>query len=175
MYKYVSYIWMSLAVLFVQIFLVDNINLGASMAIWMRPMLFPIVVLLLPVEWKTIWVLLVAYVIGYIMDVSVGGEGLYVATLLPIALLRPWLLYITTNRNVVAVGQPQQLSSLNTRQLMLYLGVTLLIHHSLFFFLEALSLNNFMQVVMTIILSLALSMLIGWFIVRLFISKVLVR
>ena len=175
MYKYMSYIWMSLAVLFVQIFLIDNINLGASMSIWMRPMLFPLIVLLLPVEWKTIWVLLVAYAVGYIMDVSVGGEGLYVATLLPIALLRPWLLYITTNRNVVAVGQSQQLSSLNTRQLMLYLGTTLLVHHTLFFFMEALSLNNFMQVVMTIILSLALSMLIGWFVVRLFITKVLVR
>lgn len=170
-----SYIWLSIAVLFLQIFLLDNINLGASIAIWMRPMLFPLIVLLLPTEWKTIWVILVAYAVGYTMDIAVGGEGLYVATLLPIALIRPWLLYITTSRSMEGSGQKNLLSHLRPRQLMLYIGATLLVHHTLFFLMEALSLNNLMQIILTIIFSLALSLIIGWLVVRIFISKVLVR
>ena len=170
-----SYIWMSLAVLFLQIFLIDNINIGTSVALWMRPMLFPLIVLLLPIEWKTIWVLIVAYVVGYIMDISVGGEGLYVATLLPLSLIRSSIVYITTRRNVEAGEQKQLLARLTTRQLMLYIAAMLFIHHTLFFFMEALSFNHIMQVMLTILSSLALSLLLGWFVVRIFISKVLVQ
>jgi hypothetical protein len=169
------YIWMSLAVLFVQIFLLDNINIGASVALWMRPMIFPLIVLLLPMQWKMIWVMLVAYVVGYLMDISLGGEGLYVATLLPLALIRPTLIYIIGRHSVDMTDEKHLLARLSAWQLMLYIVSALLIHHTLFFFLEALSLSHFMQVMLTILFSLLLSTIMGWFVVRLFISKVLVR
>lgn len=175
MYKYMSYVWMSLAVLFVQIFILDNINIGASVAIWMRPMIFPLIVLLLPTEWKMIWVIVVAYVTGYIMDISLGGEGLYAATLLPIAVIRPWLLYLTTHRSLEADGQSHLLLRLNVRQLMTYIAAALLVHHALFFFMEVLSFSDVVRLMLTIVLSTLMSLLIGWFVVRLFISKVLVR
>lgn len=175
MYKYVSYIWLSLAVLFVQIFLLDNINIGASVALWMRPMIFPLIVLLLPLEWKMIWVVLVSYGIGYVMDISLGGEGLYAATLLPISLIRPSLVYLIGHHSIDLGETKHLLSRLTARQMMLYITSALFIHHTLFFFFEALSLSHFMQVVMTILCSLLLSTIIGWFVVRLFISKVLVK
>ena len=170
-----SYIWMSLAVLFVQIFLLDNINIGASVVLWMRPMIFPLIVLLLPMHWKMIWVVLAAYGVGYIMDISLGGEGLYVATLLPLALIRPTLIYLIGRHSVDISDEKHILSRLGTWQMMLYIASALLIHHTLFFFLEALSFSHFGQVVLTIIFSMLLSTTIGWFVVRLFISKVLVR
>ena len=170
-----SYVWMCLVVLFVQIFLLDNINIGASVAIWMRPMIFPLVVLLLPIELKMIWVLIISYVVGFTMDISVGGEGLYAATLLPLALIRPTLVYITTSRSIEAGDQTQLLTKLSLRQLMLYIASGLLIHHALFFMLEALSFNDVGRLLLTILLSTLLSLAIGWFVVRIFISKVLLR
>lgn len=167
--------WLCLAVLFVQIFLLDNINIGASVGVWMRPMIFPLVVLLLPIELKMIWVMLAAYAVGYTMDISVGGEGLYAATLLPIALIRPTLVYITTRRSVEAGDQAQLLAKLSLRQLMLYILAGLMVHHALFFTLEVLSLNNPGRLLATILLSVVLSMAIGWFVVRIFISKVMMR
>lgn len=175
MYKKMSYMWLCLAVLFVQIFLLDNINIGASVGVWMRPMIFPLVVLLLPIELKMIWVMLAAYAVGYTMDISVGGEGLYAATLLPIALIRPTLVYITTRRSVEAGDQAQLLAKLSLRQLMLYILAGLMVHHALFFTLEVLSLNNPGRLLATILLSVVLSMAIGWFVVRIFISKVMMR
>lgn len=175
MYKKMSYIWLCIAVLFVQIFLLDNINIGASLGIWMRPMIFPLVVLLLPIELKMIWVMLVAYGVGCTMDLSIGGEGLYVATLLPLALLRPTIVYVTTRRSVEVGDQAQLLTKLSLRQLMLYIFASLLLHHALFFTLEVLSFSNPGRLLATIILSTLLSMAIGWFVVRIFISKVLMR
>ena len=73
MFKNIAYFWMAVALLFAQIFILDEV----SMALWLRPMIFPLVVLLLPIEWRTIWTVLVALLLGIFMDVSLGGQGLY--------------------------------------------------------------------------------------------------
>ncbi|MBQ2364313.1 MAG: hypothetical protein II288_01960 [Alistipes sp.] len=175
MYKYLSYIWLALLVLFVQIFLLDNIDIGASFAVWVRPMIFPIIVLLLPMELKNIWVILAAYAVGMAMDVSLGGSGLYVATLLPLSLVRSTLLYMTTRRSVEMGDQTELLSRLSVRQLMYYVTAALLLYHALFFFMEALTFSGLMRLVATIIFSTAVSLLVAWPIIRMFLSKVVAR
>lgn len=172
MYKYTPYIWLVLAVVLVQVFLLDNIDLGASISILIRPMIFPLAVLLLPVEWKSVWVLLVSYAVALVLDIMLGGSGLYVLTLLPIALLRRTLLYATTHRSVESSDQSQLFSRMRLGQLMLYIGVALLLHHTLFFAMETLSMANFGRLVATILLSTLCSLLLSWPIVRLFTSKV---
>ncbi len=158
--------------MFVQIFLLDNIDLGASISIWVRPMIFPLIVLLLPVEWRSIWVLLVTYVVALLMDLLLGGSGIYVITLLPIALFRSALLFLTTRRSMDSTEQSQLLARMPLGQLMVYVATSLLLYHTLFFVMETLSLANFFSLLMTIILSTLCSLLISWPIVRLFTSKV---
>ena len=172
MYKYAPHIWLCLVVMFVQIFLLDNIDLGASISIWVRPMIFPLIVLLLPVEWRSIWVLLVTYVVALLMDLLLGGSGIYVITLLPIALFRSALLFIATRRSMDSTDQSQLLARMPLGQLMVYVATSLLLYHTLFFVMETLSLANFFSLLMTIILSTLCSLLISWPIVRLFTSKV---
>lgn len=172
MYKYTPYIWLALVVVLAQIFLLDNIDIGASISVLIRPMIFPLIVLLLPVEWRSIWVLLISYVVALILDSMLGGSGIYVITLLPIALLRSTLLFITTHRSVESSDQSQLLSRMSVGQLMLYIGVALLLHHSLFFAMETLSTANLGRLIATIVLSTGSSLLLSWPIVRLFTSKV---
>jgi hypothetical protein len=172
MYKYTPYIWLTLAVVLTQVFLLDNIDLGASISVLIRPMIFPLIVLLLPVEWRSIWVMLTSYAVALFLDIMLGGAGLYVITLLPIALLRTSLLYMTTHRSVESSDQTQLFARMRHGQLMLYIGVALLLHHTLFFAMETLSLANFWRLATTILLSTSCSLLLSWPIVRLFTSKV---
>ena len=81
MFKSILYFWVTLALLFLQIFILDEI----SIALWLRPMIFPIVILLLPFEWLSIWVILATLALGIFMDTAMGGGGLYTSTLLPLA------------------------------------------------------------------------------------------
>ena len=171
MYRYISYLWMSVAVLFVQIFILDNISLAA----WMRPMIFPVIVLLLPTEWRLIWVILSTFAVGFIMDLALGGSGLYVASLLPLAAMRSWLLFVTTHRSAETGEQKQLLARLNVRQLMVYMATALLIHHALFFGLEALSFASPVRLLMSTLFSALLSLLLSWFVVRIFTTKVIMR
>ncbi|MBO5890594.1 MAG: hypothetical protein J6Q28_04100 [Alistipes sp.] len=168
MFKSVAYFWMSVALLFVQIFILDEI----SMALWLRPMIFPLVILLLPIEWRTIWVVVVALLLGIFMDVSLGGQGLYTSTLLPLAVMRRWVLYLTTRRSVESGDQTSLLSRMPLRQVMIYVGAMLVLHHTMFFVLESLSMIRMMQLIVTILFSALLSSLLLWPIVGLFLKKI---
>lgn len=157
--------------LFLQIFILDEL----SIAMWLRPMLFPLIVVLLPMEWRKIWVMLSALAVGIIMDVSLGGAGLYTATLLPLSVMRRWILYVTTHRSIEAGDQTSLLSRMPLRQLMIYVAAMLLLHHTLFFILETLSFVTPLRLIATIVFSMALSLVISWPILRLFISKIVTK
>lgn len=168
MFKSIAYFWMAVALLFAELFILGEI----SIAMWLRPMIFPLVILLLPIEWRTIWVVLASLLLGIFMDVSLGGMGLYTSTLLPLAIVRRWILYLTTRRSIEAGDQTSLFSRMPLHQVMIYVGAMLLLHHAMFFGLEALSFVGAMQFVATIIFSTLLSLLLSWPVVGLFLKKI---
>lgn len=171
MFKNLSYLWMALAIMVVQIFLLDEL----SIAMWIRPMIFPLVVILLQMEWRTIWVLLVGALVGLTMDFALGGAGLYTATLLPLAMIRRWMLYLTTRRSIEYGDQTSVLSRLSRGQLMGYTVTMLAIHHTLFFAMETLSLAHPLRLVATIICSTLISAAVAWPIIRIFTLKIVTK
>lgn len=168
MFKYIPYLLITMVVMLVQIFIIDQL----SIAMWLRPMIFPLVVVLLPMEWRMIWVILITLAVSVVMDLSLGGAGLYTATLLPIALLRPTILFITTGRSVEPGDQSPLLSRIGIGHTMAFLAAMFFIHHLMFFALETLSLTNVLQLIMTIIFSTLLSTILAWPVVRIYNSKV---
>lgn len=168
MFKSILYFWMALALLFLQIFILDEI----SIAIWLRPMIFPLIILLLPIEWRTIWVIVAALLLGIVMDTALGGAGLYTSTLLPVAVMRRWILFLTTRRSVEAGDQTSLLSRMPLRQVMIYVGAMMLLYNTMYLVLESLSSVGKMQLVATIISSTILSLILELPIVRLFLKKV---
>lgn len=168
MFKSILYFWVTLALLFLQIFILDEI----SIALWLRPMIFPIVILLLPFEWLSIWVILATLALGIFMDTAMGGGGLYTSTLLPLAVTRNWILFLTTRRSVESGDQTSLLSRMPLRQVMIYVSAMLLVYNTMFFMLEALSTVNTLQLIATIICSTVLSVALAWPIVHLFLKRV---
>lgn len=167
MYRYRSYVWLFLAVMALQILLLDNL----SLSIWLRPMIFPVVILLLPVEWRTVWVLLAAAATGWILDAATGCQGLYTASLLPIAMIRAAIIRLTANREVEQNDQSQLLPSLSRKQLAVYISVAVVLHHTMFFFLETMSATLLWYTVLKVVASGALSILLSWLIASYFMSK----
>lgn len=168
MYKHFTYFWLAFAIVVVQIFLLDNI----SIAMWLRPMIFPLVVLLLPMEWRMVWALVVALAVGVTMDLALGGSGLYTSSLLPLAVLRPWIMYLTTGRTVEHDDQSALLSRLLTKQCMFYVAGAVLVHHTLFFLLETLSFASPLRLVATIACSTLLTLVVAAPVIQLFKSKI---
>jgi hypothetical protein len=162
---------MAIAIMLVQIFLLDEL----SIAMWLRPMIFPLVVILLQVEWRTIWVLLISTLVGIVMDLALGGAGLYTATIVPLAMLRRWILFLTTRRSIEQGDQTSVLSRLSSGLLMGYTATMLAIHHTLFFVMESLSLAHPLHLLATIVCSTILSAAIAWPIIRIFTLKIVTK
>ncbi|MBQ5737100.1 MAG: hypothetical protein IIV52_05265 [Alistipes sp.] len=171
MFRNIPYLTMTVVLLLLQIFVLDEL----SIALWIRPMLFPLIVMLLPMELRTIWVLLASLGVGVVMDVALGGAGLYTATLLPLVVLRHWVMYITTGRSVEFGDQSSLLSRLPLPQLMIYATAMLGLHHTMFFLLETLSFISPLRLIATIVLSTLMSVVVAWPILRLFLSKIVVK
>lgn len=168
MFKSILYFCVTLVLLFLQVFILDEI----SIALWLRPMVFPLIILLLPFEWLSIWVILVALALGIFMDTAMGGAGLYTSTLLPIAVTRNWMLFLTTRRSVESGDQTSLLSRMPLRQVMIYVSAMLLVYNVMFFVLETLSSVGTFQFIATVICSTIMSIVLAWPIVRLFLKRV---
>lgn len=171
MFKNLSYFWLSLAIIVLQIFLIDAL----SIAMWLRPMIFPLVVILLQMEWRQIWVLLTSTLVGVTMDLALGGAGLYTATLVPLTVLRRWVMYITTKRSIEQGAQSSLLSRLSSRQIMVYTAIMLTIHHTMFFTMETLSFAHPLQLFATIVCSTLLSVLLAWPLIGIFTRKIVAQ
>ncbi|MFG6353982.1 MAG: hypothetical protein K1V69_00985 [Alistipes sp.] len=158
MYRYRSYIWLFLIALSAQLFILNNL----SLSIWLRPMIFSAAVLLLPVEWRTVWVLAAAAAAGWTLDMATGCQGLYTASLLPLAMMRGAIVRLTANRSVEPSDQTDVLVSLSRKQLFIYLAAGIVLHHAMFFFLETMSLTFFWQTAGRIFASSALALALVW-------------
>lgn len=167
MYRYRSYIWLFLVVMTFQILLLDNL----SLSMWLRPMIFPVVILLLPIEWRTVWVLLAAAVTGWILDGVTGCQGLYTASLLPLAMIRAAIIRLTANRGVEQSDQSELLYSLSRRQLATYISVAMVLHHTMFFFLETMSAALLWPTLAKIAASSLLSIMLAWLATSYFMTK----
>ena len=104
--------------------------------------------------------------------VAVGGSGLYTATIVPLAIMRRWILYLTTRRSIEPGDQTSVLSRLNRYQMMGYTVAMLAIHHTLFFATEALTLSRPFYLIATIVCSTLLSSAVAWPIIRIFTLKI---
>lgn len=167
MYKYASYIWLFIAVMAMQILLLDNL----SLSMWLRPMIFPVIILLLPIEWRTVWVLLAAAATGWILDFTTGCQGLYTASLLPLAMVRAAIIRLTAHRGVEQTDQSELLTRLNRKQLFTYIAAAMVLHHAMFFFLETTSAVLLWYTLLKTIASAALSTLLAWLAAAYFMSK----
>lgn len=171
MLKNLSYLWMSLSIMFVQIFLLDQL----SIAMWLRPMIFPLIVILLQMEWRAIWTLLIGTLVGLTMDLALGGAGLYTATIVPLVAIRRWILYLTTGRSIEQGDQTSVLSRLSRLQIMGYTVTMFAIHHTMFFMMESLSFAHFWHLLATIVCSTLLSTAVAWPIIRIFTLKIVTK
>jgi hypothetical protein len=84
-------------------------------------------------------------------------------------------MYITTGRSVEFGDQSSLLSRLPLRQLMIYATAMLGLHHTMFFLLETLSFISPLRLIATIVLSTLMSVVMAWPILRLFLSKIVVK
>lgn len=154
-----------------QAFLFNNFTIS----VWFNPLIYIAFVALLPLETPHGWVLMAGLASGLTADWFMGAAGINTIATVLAAFLRPFLLALLFDKENIREGGIPSPERLGTWGFVRYLAVFVLLHHFVFFVLEALSWAHFGQTLLRLAVSGVATVGFTWLMARLFTSKLTVR
>ena len=171
MYRTLPYLGLFVAAVLLQIFLFDNL----SISIYLNPLVYIVFIALLPLDAQPVTLLGAGLLLGVVMDQAMGSAGINTIVTLPVAFFRPQIAAMICGRENIREGGIPSPGRLGSHKFFVYLLTLTMIHHTLFFLLEALSWSHLFHTVVRIVVSSAVSAAFSWIITRIFTAKLPAR
>jgi hypothetical protein len=159
-----KYIGLFVVAIVLQLFLFDSLNLSS----YINPMVYIAFIVLLPMNARPFWVLVLGLVTGVLMDVTEGGAGLYTIATLAVAYVRPFVLNLVVGKEYVDEGGAPSVKSIGAGKFARYASIVVYLQCIVFFSLEAINWHYFYLVALKIALSGGLTFLFVWLTALLF-------
>ena len=169
MQRYLSYVGMFIGVVLLQIFLIDNISLG----IYFHPLIYVAFIILLPLDMLPVWVVLLSATLGLTMDMMTGMCGLNVIAATATGFARMAIIGFTSGLNTGVDDTIPALYRLPQKNLLTYIILMVLMHSIIYFVMESLSMAHLFHTLLRVIVSDVVCVVIVWYIVKLFVEKIL--
>jgi hypothetical protein len=162
-----GYIMLTLVVLFVQVFVLNNLSITPLVA----PMVYIVLIAMLPIELSQWKMLGIGLLLGVVMDATMGTVGLNTLVTLPIAFFRRPILFAFTGMSSISKeeGVPS-VKKLGVR-FHRYIIAIVVLHSLLFYFAEWLSFDNFGTLLLRILCSTLCSLVLDYIIILLFVRR----
>lgn len=127
-----KYVLLFLGLTLLQVLILNNIQLGGLI----NPYAYILLILLLPIEIPTWWLMLVAFVSGLSIDIFSNTPGLHASATVFAAFVRPQVLRLLSSRDEYEVGKPPRIYNYGFSWFIRYVSTIVIIHHTLLFFVE---------------------------------------
>jgi hypothetical protein len=160
---------MFIGVVLLQIFLIDNISLG----IYFHPLIYVAFIILLPLDMLPVWVVLLSATLGLTMDMMTGMCGLNVIAATATGFARMAIIGFTSGLNTGVDDTIPALYRLPQKNLLTYIILMVLMHSIIYFVMESLSMAHMFHTLLRIVVSDVVAVVIVWYIVKLFVEKIL--
>jgi hypothetical protein len=134
------------------------------------PMIYPLFILLLPVYSSPVLLLILAFGLGYIIDVATNGGGINTASLVAMAYSRKYVLTLLKPLSGYEKESIPSITFFGMQWFLKYLIISILIHQLSFYFLDAMSLKNFFYTLLRGLSGSFITIIIIWIIYLLFVS-----
>lgn len=166
-----AYILLFVILSLVQIFLLNNLVVGTFLC----PLIYIAFIILLRLDTMPIVLLGCSLAMGMLMDMTMGVAGINTIATLLVGFLRPTLIRLVSPREEFRDDGVPSPERMGVSLFWSYIVVMILLHHTVFFTLEALSWGHFMRTVLRILLSSGATLLLVWLTERLFTAKISAR
>ncbi len=137
----------------VQVLILNNLEVGAGI----YPMLYPLFILLLPIEMATVTLMFISFFFGLTIDAFSNTFGLHASAAVVFAFFRPLIFKLFAPRDGFETGEMNAMNLLAIRWFIVSYIVLLFIHHIWFFIIEVFKWNEFLLILQKIILSVPIS------------------
>lgn len=150
----------------IQILVLNNVQISG----YINPFVYILFIMLLPPKMPKAIVLILAFIMGFTIDVFSDSYGIHSSATVLLAFLRPKVLAL------VSVKGGEDLEAIGIKQLRInrfftYSGILCLIHHFTLFYLEAFRLNEFFDTFLRALYSSVISISMMILIESLFSNK----
>lgn len=132
MHRFLEYALLLFVVVVLQVFLFDNLRTG----FYLNPFVYPAFVILLPVKVRGYLLLLLAALVGVVMDVFMGTPAINTMATVFMAFCRPGVLRLFLGRDELDEGGVPNIRKMGVRRFLYYSAILVLIHSAAFFMLE---------------------------------------
>lgn len=160
-YKNIKYI----IILLIQILIIDTLPLGHFYI-----MLYPCTILLMPVSLPRAVVIVASFVIGFLVDWFCNGNGFHTASLTMLGYFRYYLLQYLEPSSKWNKNDAPNLYQQGLNWFIKYISISILLHHSYYYFLESFSTHNlyvtFKKIFISTIISSIFIILINLFFLK---------
>ncbi|MBK8443497.1 MAG: rod shape-determining protein MreD [Sphingobacteriales bacterium] len=157
------------ALIGIQIFLLNRIELHG----YITPFIYPLFVLLLPFQMPVSAVLLLGFLSGLTIDLSIDTLGIHAAATTLMAFVRSFIIEVIEPRLGYDNNDKPTWACMGYRWFLIYAGVAVLFHQTAYYLIEALSFEYFHLMALKILASSAVALLLMSFHQILFYKKVL--
>jgi rod shape-determining protein MreD len=120
-----------------QVLLLNEIELFA----FINPYVYPLIILILPADTQRLKILLLAFFLGWGVDIFEGSGGIHAFATTTIGFIRPALLRLVATQGGLEF-EKLSLKSMGIRRFSVYVLSTLFIHHYLLFAMDGFSLRG---------------------------------
>jgi hypothetical protein len=169
MQKILTYAGAFILLVVLQIFLIDNISLG----IYFHPLIYVAFIIILPLDMRPVWVVLLSALLGLTMDMATGMCGLNVIAATATGFARSAIIGFSSGLNTGIDDTIPAIYRLPQKNLMTYMVSMILLHSAIYFLVEALSMAHLFHTLLRIVVSDVVAVVIIWYIVKLFVEKIL--
>ena len=139
----------------IQVLLLNNVQISG----YLNPYVYILFIMLLPPKMPKAIVLVLAFIMGFTIDIFADSFGIHTAASVLLAYVRPSIL------SLVSIKGGEDLEAISIKQLRFsrfftYSGIMCLIHHFTLFYLDAFRLNEFFDTFVRALFSTVISLLL---------------
>lgn len=141
----------------IQVLILNNIEIQWGL----YPMIYPLVILMLPFEWSTTTLMVSAFGFGLFIDAFSNTFGLHASSAVLMAYFRPQILKLFSPRDGYESQETSNINDLGFGWFFGAYGLLLLIHHTWFFTIEVFRMNELLFIARKIAISVPVSFVIA--------------
>ena len=161
----VKFIVNFIVIMLIQLFLLNDIVIKSSISLLgipaFIPLLYPLILLLLPVNTPSWATMLLGFFTGLLMDYYCNTPGMHAAACVLLCFIRPSLLSLFFQQTTKELGGVvPSLFKMGIASFLVYVSVSILVHHLFFYTLQIWSLKNILFILFKTFLSGILSVVL---------------
>ena len=138
-----------LGLILLQVLVIRYIPLGS----YFIPLPYVMVILMLPFETPNIVTLFASFFLGLILDVFYDTQGMHAAACVLMGFSRVFMLKLIAPREGYDVVTKPTVQHMGITWFVSYSFILILVHHLMFFYIEAFSFNEFLQTLLRVFCS----------------------